>query len=139
MLAHFVKFSLVGLVGFVVDSGVLVVLLAAGLDPLSGRLCSYLVAASGTWYCNRHFTFRDRRSGATTRQWLGFLAANSLGAIVNYGTFAALVLVEATVARHPVLGVAAGSIMGLACNFTLSRAVVFRADEPALPSRGAER
>ena len=131
LLAHLVKFTLVGIVGFAIDSGVLVLLLSAGLDPFSGRMCSYLVAASGTWYCNRHFTFRDRRSAAMTRQWLSFLAANSIGAVVNYGTFAALVLVEPTVARHPIVGVAAGSIMGLSCNFALSRAVVFRADGPA--------
>lgn len=139
LLAHFIKFSLVGIVGFAIDSSVLVLLLAAGLDPFSGRLCSYLVAASGTWYCNRRITFRDRRSAAATRQWLNFLAANSIGAVVNYGTFAALVLLESTVAQHPVVGVAAGSIMGLACNFTLSRAVVFHADKPPSPPEGAGR
>jgi putative flippase GtrA len=139
LLAHFVKFSLVGVVGFVIDSGVLVLLLMAGLDPLGGRVCSYLVAASGTWYCNRRFTFRDRRSAAGTRQWLGFLAANSIGAMVNYGTFAALVLTVPTVAVHPVIGVAAGSIMGLACNFTLSRALVFRAAASIPPYRVADR
>ncbi len=139
LLVHLIKFSLVGIVGFMIDSGVLMLLVAAGLDPFSGRLCSFLVAASSTWYCNRRFTFRDRRSTARTRQWLSFLAANSLGAIVNYGTFALLVLFHSTVARHPVLGVAAGSIMGLACNFTLSRTVVFRANESTLPPRGANR
>jgi putative flippase GtrA len=139
LLAHFIKFSLVGIAGFAIDGGVLTLLLAAGLDPFSGRLCSYLIAATSTWFCNRRFTFRDRRSAARTRQWLSFLAANSVGAIVNYGTFAALVLVEPAVTRHPVLGVAAGSIVGLACNFTLSRAVVFRASEPALPSSGTDR
>jgi putative flippase GtrA len=47
------------------------------------------------------------------------------GALVNYGTYAALVASVPLVATRPVLGVAAGSVAGLVFNFTLSKLWVF--------------
>jgi putative flippase GtrA len=74
---------------------------------------------------NRRFTFAgaDPRRGAA--QWGRFVAANGVGALVNYGTYAALVALVPLVAARPVLGVAAGSVAGLVFNFTLSKLWVF--------------
>ena len=55
-----------------------------------------------------------------------FLAANAVGGLVNYTTYAVLVTIYASVAAQPVIGVAAGSVAGLVVNFTASRYVVFR-------------
>ena len=131
-VVHLLKFSLVGTGGFLVDAATLTILTAVGLDLYRGRVASFLIAATFTWYCNRRFTFRDRPgTGAVvagrSKQWATFIAANSLGAALNYGTYAGLIALHSTFARHPVLAVAAGSLAGLACNFTLSRALVFRA------------
>lgn len=118
------RFAAVGAIGFVVDTAVLYAALAAGLTLYSGRLVSFLTAATFTWYCNRRFTFRskgDDRMG----EWLRYLLVNAVGGLANLGAYAALVAGLPLVARLPVIGVAAGSVAGLAFNFTLSRRLVF--------------
>jgi putative flippase GtrA len=59
-------------------------------------------------------------------QWGRFLLVNLVGFAANYGTYAALLGTSPVVARHPVLGVAAGSLAGMMLNFALSRRLVFR-------------
>jgi len=54
------------------------------------------------------------------------MLTNTVGFILNRGTYAALVTVSALCAAQPVLAVAAGAIAGMGVNFTLSRRVVFR-------------
>ena len=125
------SFSVVGAFGFLVDAGTLYLamgLLGTGL--YAGRLVSYLVAATATWALNRRYTFRDQRSPNRIAEWGRFLAANAVGGLVNYGTYALLVTVYPIVAAHPVLGVAAGSIAGLTVNFLLSRHAVFKGRQP---------
>lgn len=121
------SFSVVGVVGFVVDASVLYLamhVLGAGLYV--GRLLSYLAAATTTWALNRRYTFHAQRSPHKAAEWGRFMAANAVGGLVNYTTYAVLVTWSALAAGHPVLGVAAGSVAGLAVNFLLSRHVVFR-------------
>jgi len=127
---QFLAFSAVGTVGFLVDAVTLHLVMShldAGL--YGGRVISYLVAASSTWALNRRFTFRAQRSINRTGEWGRFLAANAMGGLVNYATYAVLATFHATVAAQPVIGVAAGSVAGLLFNFTASRYVVFR-DRP---------
>jgi putative flippase GtrA len=124
--SQFLRFALVGTAGFIVDSGVLY--LAMGLlhaNHYSGRLLSFLTAATFTWAMNRRYTFADRRGAHLPREWLKFLAANSLGGAANYGVYALLVTASAFISDWPVIGVAAGSLVGLALNFCLSRQLVF--------------
>jgi putative flippase GtrA len=125
--AQFLRFSIVGTLGFVVDSVVLMLLLSTtGLGFYLGRLASFLVAATFTWFCNRHFTFRDRRKSGRIRQWIRFVVVNSGGGLVNYGVYSALIMTSELSRSWPVLGVAAGSLAGLAVNFTASKYLVFR-------------
>ncbi len=124
---QFLAFSAVGTIGFLVDAATLhVVMSQLGADLYGGRVISYLVAASSTWALNRRYTFRAQRSTNRTSEWGRFLAANAMGGLVNYATYAVLVTFHATVAAQPVIGVAVGSIAGLLFNFTASRYLVFR-------------
>ncbi|GGJ10216.1 hypothetical protein GCM10011320_16680 [Neoroseomonas lacus] len=122
---EFLRFGVVGTIGFVVDSGVLYGMLWLGAGLYLGRAISYVAAATATWALNRAWTFRGRSSGAVHRQWALFVAVNLVGFALNYGTYAVLVATVPVVAAHPVLGVAAGSIAGMFTNFALSRRVVF--------------
>ena len=119
------RFGAVGVIGFLVDAGVLTLGMALGTGPWLGRALSYLAAASTTFALNRAWTFQSRASGDPLRQWLLWLLVNLVGFACNYGTYAALLLWVPLVAAHPVLGVAAGSLAGLAGNFLLSRRFVF--------------
>jgi len=128
LVMEFLRFGVVGLAGFVVDTGVLYAGLAAGLGPYVARIPSYLCAASVTFALNRAWTFRDRRGqGRVHRQWAAFLVLNLAGFALNYGTYAALVATVPLVAAHPVIGVFAGALAGMGSNFFLSRRLVFKA------------
>jgi putative flippase GtrA len=127
LIGEFLRFGVVGVVGFIVDTAVLYAGLALGLGPWVGRAFSYLAAASTTYALNRVWTFRDRGDPAQpARQWALFLVVNLVGFAANYGTYVALLTTVPLAAAHPVLGVAAGAIAGLGVNFTLSRRLVFR-------------
>jgi putative flippase GtrA len=122
---QFLRFGVVGTIGFVVDTAVLYAGLALGLGLYWGRAVSYVAAASGNWLLNRVWTFRGQGEGPMARQWARFLAVNLVGFACNYGTYALLVGFVPVVAAHPVLGVAAGSLAGMFVNFFLSRRLVF--------------
>lgn len=124
---EFLRFGVVGTIGFVVDTAVLYGALALGAGLYLGRAVSYVVAATTTWALNRAWTFRGRGGGTAGRQWALFVVVNLGGFVLNYGTYAVLVTFVPVVAAHPVLGVAAGSVAGMFANFVLSRQLVFRA------------
>ncbi|WP_431305263.1 GtrA family protein [Sediminicoccus sp. BL-A-41-H5] len=127
MIEQFLRFGVVGTVGFVVDSAVLLGMMALGAGPYGGRVVSYLVAASTTFALNRAWTFRSaRRDAPVAAQWGRFVLLNLAGFAANYGTYAALVAGLPLVAANPVLGVAAGSLAGMFINFGLSRRFVFQ-------------
>jgi putative flippase GtrA len=124
---QFLSFAAVGVVGFIVDTGVLYTAKDdLGLGLYAGRLLSFLVAATTTWLLNRVFTFGNPPVKSLWREWLHFLSVNSIGGLVNYGVYSALVATSARVGEHPVLGVAAGALSGLAFNYLGSKHAVFR-------------
>jgi putative flippase GtrA len=123
---QFLRFAMVGTAGFVVDAAALYATMHyTGANHYAGRLVSYLLAASFTWALTRRYTFQAQRSASRLGEWARFLVSNALGGLLNYATYAVLVVSSSTVFAHPVLGVAAGSIAGLLVNFLLSRRFVF--------------
>lgn len=120
------RFGLVGGLGVLVDTAVLYAALWLGAGLYGGRLLSYLAAASGNWALNRIWTFREASRDRPGRQWILFLLVNLVGFALNYGTYALLIGQWPLAAAHPVLGVAAGALAGMAGNFLLSRQLVFR-------------
>ncbi|HYM31489.1 MAG TPA: GtrA family protein [Candidatus Cybelea sp.] len=123
---QFARYCIVGAGGFVVDAGTLQLLLWEGLDRFSGRILSYLVAATATWLANRYYTFTQAETSAAHRQWAKYVAANAIGAGVNYAVYVACILMSDTMYRYPVLAVAVGSAGALVVNFAVNRAYVFR-------------
>jgi putative flippase GtrA len=121
------RFGMVGGIGFLVDAGVLYAMLTWGLGPYSGRVVSFLVAATVTYILNRSFTFRreSRSDNHPAGEWLAYLGLMVIGGLVNYGTYAAAVALFEPVHRYPVIGVALGSIAGMAINFWTSKTMVF--------------
>ena len=125
-LLQFLRFSVVGAAGFVVDTSVLYLLIyGAGLHPLLARIPSFLSSSAFTWLFNRSWTYRGPHSGSMAGQWARFVAVNAFGGVVNYAIYA-LLLLEEPFRTHPVLAVALGSLAGLAFNFSASRRFVFK-------------
>jgi putative flippase GtrA len=130
-----VRFAAVGVGGLFVDMGALwVALQLVGLNLYAGRVFSYLVAATFTWACNRTLTFAGAGADGAMRQWARFIFFNAIGGSVNFAVYVlvAVKLREAYAwtgqlsAMLPYLGVACGSVSGLAFNFLASKFLVFR-------------
>jgi putative flippase GtrA len=126
-LRQFATFCIGGVIGFIVDAGVLQ-LLVVGLswDRYSGRLISFVAAATATWMFNRHFTFRGPRQHALAVEWARYLLAMSGGFVCNFAAYSALVYFFNLDRQWLILGVAAGAIAGLGVNFAASRYWVYR-------------
>ena len=123
---QFLRFCVAGTVGFVIDAGILQLLVSgAGANPYLARIVSFLVAASATWLMNRRYTFEVEHR-ATRAEWARYVAFMVLGALVNYGAFAISITVWELARAQPWLGVAVGSVAGLGINFLTSRRLVFR-------------
>jgi putative flippase GtrA len=125
LTAQFLRFGLVGTIGFLVDASVLRLVVAfLGLNLYVGRVVSFLVAATVTWALNRTYTFKHK--GARGAQWVRFVLANAIGGFANFGVYAAMVSSLPFVHAHPVIAVACGSLAGMCFNFFLSKWLVFR-------------
>lgn len=125
LAAQFVRFGLVGSVGFVIDTAT-VYALRYVLGLYGAGLAAYLTAATGNWLLNRIWVFRGQGSGPAHRQWARFMVANLAGFVLNRGTYAVLVTFIPAAAAQPVIATAAGAIAGMFVNFSLSRRMVFR-------------
>lgn len=124
--SQLVRFCVVGAVAFVVDAGI-VQALAVGADwnPYLARVLSYFAAATTAWALNRRYTF-GAGSDPIHREYAKYLLLNTGGGLVNYATYAAMVLAFDLVRAMPWIGVAFGSVAGLVVNFALNRWLVFR-------------
>lgn len=127
-LRQFISFGCVGVAGLVVDAAVLwLMLYGVGSDPYSGRLVSYIAAATVTWVFNRAFTFKDvpMRDGLF-RQWFKFLLANLSGFAANYLTYVLCINFVPLMADYKLLALVPASLVGLVFNFTASKKLVFK-------------
>ncbi len=116
-----------GLIGFVVDAGVVQALVSfVHLDPYLGRLISFTCAATVTWVWNRHTTFAESRGLHRWHiEWARWMAAMTGGALVNYGVYALAVFESPLVRAWPALGVALGSLVAATVNYTSAQRWVF--------------
>ncbi len=126
VVSQFSRFAVVGVLGFLVDTGVLYLLLALGLDLYASRALSIGAAATFTWFCNRRFSFRSRQLGR--RQQVGelarYLAAMALGGVINFGVYSLLVWRLPLFAEQPVLAVILGTGVSMVFNFVMARALL---------------
>jgi putative flippase GtrA len=137
-LPQFVRFGIVGCIGYGVDVGVLYfVLYAMALGHYSGRVISYLAAATTTWFLNRNFTFSNARSENRSREWARFVALNTIGGLINYLVYSAYISLHSMSLSAPAIGVAAGSLAGLIVNFLVSKRYAF-IQEPGATGKGGE-
>jgi putative flippase GtrA len=123
----FMRFGVVGALGFVVDAGVLQLLLMLGWGPVGARAVAIPVAVLATWALNRRFTFPEAQAGPALASLLRYAGVSAVGAAVNFIVYTALVLASATVAAHPMAALAVGSIAAMLVNYLGSRHFAFRA------------
>ncbi len=117
----FVRFVVVGVLGFVVDGGGTWLLVRAGLPPLVARVPALASAIVVTWLLNRTLTFRVE--APKSRAELTRYAAVALSsAFFNFLLYGVLV----SVGVPPFVAVALATIVLLLYSFVAYRRVVFR-------------
>ena len=89
---RFLRFAIVGAIGFAIDAGLLAGLYhGAGIDPFSSRLVSISASAFTTWRLNRSLTFSaSELSQASEGFRYALVAAATAG--FNYLVYALLLL-----------------------------------------------
>ena len=126
----FVRFGFIGGLGYFVNAGVLAFntyVLHLEFAPAIGL--AIFVSMCFTWIGNRYVTFRERRArglGPMLQEWLKFMGANVLGAVVNYCAALALVHFASSPFSNKFVAQACGVLAGLVFNFTLSSKMVFK-------------
>ena len=121
---QFLRFCLVGVVGFAVDAGITLLLtqmMEVAVAP--ARVMAFVIAASVTWALNQRFTFKSGKGMAT---WLPYVVSTSLGALINIGIYLLWLHWAGHSPAQVFVGVAMGSVCALAFNYTIARRVIFR-------------
>lgn len=127
------SFVVVGGIGFVIDAGILSTLVQiAGWWHISARAVSFAAAVTVTWYLNRQWVFSPTASRA--REYGTYFGVQSVGAVINLGTYALVIAVLPSLARLPVLPLAVGSALALVFNYSAAKRWVFT---PASAARAA--
>jgi putative flippase GtrA len=125
LLVQFIRFAIIGTLGFVWDT-IIVTTLAPRIGVYVAGIVSYFIVATINWLLNRVWTYRHVSHGVRHRQLMLFLLANSAGLVLNRGTYSLLVHFVPFCRIYLVVPVAAGGLCGMFVNFFLSRRLVFR-------------
>jgi len=121
--SHLAQFLVVGASGLVVNLMMLTMLLRFGFLDKAAVAVAIVVSMIWNFALNRRFSFSYARDRSILRQFFGFIAACSVGAVVNYATTTSLWQLLPYKQLSASIGVLAGTLF----NFGASRFLVFRA------------
>ena len=83
-ISRFLKFSVVGAVGAVIDFGLLNILVQfAGFSKVGANACSFTAAVISNFVWNRLWVYPETREDPLRKQFLQFLVVNLLGLGIN--------------------------------------------------------
>jgi len=120
--SHLIQFLVVGLSGLAINLAMLTSLLHVGFAEKQAVAIAIIVSMLWNFALNRRFSFSYARDQSMGRQFLGFVAACSVGAAVNY--FTTIRLWEIT--RYKQLAAIMGVFAGTSFNFIANRHLIFR-------------
>ncbi len=125
--SRFLRFAMVGVVGFAVDAGVLQALVSlAGWGPIGARAVAIPVAVLATWLLNRTITFAQAQAGPVLASLVRYAAVSAVGASVNFIVYSALVFASQAMAAMPIVPLGIASIVALIVNYLGSKHFAFR-------------
>ena len=87
----FARFICVGGTGFIVDTGLTLLLIHRGIDPYTSRIFGIMFAMVTTWRLNRALTFGASRTSQSSEGARYFLVA-TLAAVLSYVIYTMLLI-----------------------------------------------
>ncbi len=126
---RFLSFAVVGAVGFLVDAGILS-LLVHGHDwgSYSARLMSFSAAVTVTWLLNRTVTFQSDAERDKGREYRRYFMVQGAGSLLNLLVYSLCIALFPLAATYPVMALAGGSIVAMMFNYLGVRQWVFVAE-----------
>ncbi len=121
------RFGAVGGVGFVVDGGLLWLLISLDFNPFLARAFSFPLAVLATWLLNRNWTFRATRYANGKAQFRLYFTVQVVGSLTNYFVYSIIISTFGSETMTVFWGFVAGSAVGSVLNFCGARFVAFRA------------
>jgi putative flippase GtrA len=130
MLPQFFRFCSTGAIGFIVDSGILLIMTKINhLPPIPSRSLSFTVAVVVTWALNRSWTFRVS-SRPSYREFLSYLTTQAVGLGSNFAMYSFLIILQLPVAGGPIAALGVASLCALGINYAGMRVIVFSRSNP---------
>ena len=130
--SYFIKFCVVGGVGFIIDAGVLLMMTALlRQDPFTGRAVSFPVAVFVTFIFNRHWSFAHSQRSTLWRAVSAYFSVQAIGFACNILVYALAIALLPSPFNETVLCLAYASATALLVNFAGARLVVFAREKEA--------
>jgi dolichol-phosphate mannosyltransferase len=122
--SQLVQFLTVGGLGTVVNLVLLTAILRLGISPKPAVATAIVLSMVFNFVLNRRFSFGESRKDSWIRQFVGFMTACSVGALINYAI--TLLFMGESFALPPQFAALVGIAAATAFNFVASRYLVFR-------------
>jgi dolichol-phosphate mannosyltransferase len=130
--SQLVQFLTVGGLGTVVNLALLTLFLHLGMREPPAVALAIVLSMFFNFLLNRRFSFGEKRREGWLRQFVGFMSACSIGALINYAV--TLVLIGRAFGWPPQLAALVGIAAATAFNFIASRYLVFRSSHIRPPA-----
>ena len=133
-------FVLVGAIGFLVDAGILTVLVNGfGAGHYAASAVTFTAAVTATWYLNRRWVFERMAARKRSREYTSYLIVQVIGAMINLSVYVAAIELAPNLAETPVIPLAIGAAVALLFNFSASSRFVFTSpQEKAKPTESVQ-
>jgi putative flippase GtrA/4-amino-4-deoxy-L-arabinose transferase-like glycosyltransferase len=116
----YVRFLLVGGIGFVIDAGLTYLLVRSNVAPWLARIPAILFAMTFTWLSNRYFTY-EVKTARSTGEAMRYALVATVMALINYLIYFVLV----SLGTWPVAAVTLATACQISISFHAYRRFVF--------------
>jgi putative flippase GtrA len=134
LIHEIAKFGVVGAFNYVVDVGLFNLLLTQGLHhkPLTAKAISTVVAATSSYFMNRHWTWRHRARRGLAREYGMFIVLSAIALVITLGclAFGEYVLHEHSLLARNIWGNIVGVALAMIWRFWSFKRWVFIETEP---------
>lgn len=122
----FLRFMVVGSIGFCIDGGVLTILQYQGWNVFFARGVSFILAVTTTWLLHLAWTFGKNVLSKPIRKYSTYLAIQISGATLNICIFSFLILLFPFLGEAPLIPLALASLVALIFNYSATSYYLFK-------------